>query len=159
MLEDRDDTIMESVARKAETRRRLEERNAQNEQFKAVGEFRHGNEIPEVELIDICTAIANLHTELGGDAGATGDNVMMLKRLEDRMEGLTVLLDKRKDGVVRERFAERVRKRRDHERAEKAAKKQKEQDEKMLRTLQLATMPMKGSTEGRSSPGRVSRRQ
>jgi hypothetical protein len=54
---------------------------------------------------------------------------------------------KKDKDVVREKFVERTRKRRDRERGEKAANKQKEQDEKITRALQLATMPLKRTDE------------
>jgi hypothetical protein len=143
MLDDRDDTITEKFVKRDRTQRLLEDRNAQVEQFKGVGGFRHGNEIPEPELVELSMAIGDFYATLGFDTAATGDVPMMLKKLEDRMMDLFIVLEEMDEGLVRETFLERVRKRRDRERAEKAAQKQKEQDEKILRALQLATMPIK----------------
>jgi hypothetical protein len=143
LLDARDGAIAGRRAEEAERRARLALRNAQGEQFRAVGDFRHGNEIPDAELSELCGGVAELHAELGFDAAATGDAVMRLKRLEDRMEQLFVALASKAESVVKEKFSERLRRRRDHERAEKTAKTQKEQEEKMMRALQLATMPIK----------------
>jgi hypothetical protein len=142
MLEQRDATMIDMVNRKNVSQRSLEDHNTQNAHYAGNQQFRHGNEFEEGELIELVSGITDFHGQLGFDAGASGDTVTMLKRIEDRMEEVFMLLAKRDEGMVKELFKAKLHNRRDHERAEKAAKKQKEQDEKTLRAIQLATMPI-----------------
>jgi hypothetical protein len=67
----------------------------------------------------------------------------MLKRIEDRMDFLFGELARKDQNVVKELYVEKVHHRRDMERADKGAQKQREQEEKTQRALALATMPIK----------------
>jgi hypothetical protein len=67
----------------------------------------------------------------------------MLKRIEERMEQLTVEIGARDQALIKNMFVERFHYRRNQERAEKTARKQREQEEKTLRALLLAQMPIK----------------
>jgi hypothetical protein len=143
MLEERDVEITERERVRKETRRSLEERRVQKESLKFGGDFRFGNEITTAEFTELLEAISDFHIKLGFVAGATGDVPLMLKRIEHRMEQLTIEIEARDQTVIKDLFVERFHYRRDQERAEKAAQKQKEQEEKTLRALYLAQMPIK----------------
>jgi hypothetical protein len=143
LLESRDVTITEMTYRENASRQRLEEQKANNEQYKMVGEFHFGSEFDEAELRELTNAFVSFHGQLGVEDTSTGDNVAILKRIEDRMEYLFQVLSRKNQNLVKELYIEKVRHRHDFERAEKAARKQKEQEEKTLRALALATMPIK----------------
>jgi hypothetical protein len=143
LLEQRDGTITEMTNRKTANRKHLDEKNAVNEQYRVVGEFRFGSEFGEAEFQELLKVVAGFHRELGFEVASTGDAVAMLKRIEDRMELLFQALARKDQNVVKELYVEKVHSRRNKERAEKAAQKQKEQEEKTQRALALATMPIK----------------
>jgi hypothetical protein len=143
LLEDRDVTITEMSNRENASRRHLNANNAQNEQYKMVGEFRFGSEFGETELRSLMKVVGELHEKLGFEMAASGDPIAMLKRIEEKMDTLFQVLAKTDQSLVKSLYVAKVHQRRDTERADKAAKKQKEQEEKTQRALALATMPIK----------------
>jgi hypothetical protein len=146
MLGERDGTITEMKRQEAATRRQLDEKNKGNEQYRLVGAFHFGNEFSEAEFAELGPSIAQFHETLGFKAAGTGDLVTMLKRIEDRMEALFEKLSKQDQEFVKSMYVEKLRHRRELQRAEKAAHEQKEQEEKIQRAVQLATMPIHRKT-------------
>jgi hypothetical protein len=146
ILGERDGTITEMKREKDATRRHLDEKNKENEQYRLVGTFHHGNEFSEAEFAELGPIIVQFHETLGFKVAGTGDLVTMLKRIEDRMEALFAGLAKKDQDLVKSMYVEKLRRRREMERAEKSAKEQREQEEKIQRALQLATMPIHRKT-------------
>lgn len=146
MLEERDSSLTEMTSKKDVHDKYLDELNERNEQYNYSGTFHHFNQIPQNELNELIDAITDFHNKLGFDAAATGDAATMLKRIEGKMEELDRILSTVDQKVVKDLSQEKAHKRRDQERAEKAAKKQHEQEEKTLKALQLATMPINKRT-------------
>jgi hypothetical protein len=143
MMESRDRENNAMIEKSNADRRRLQETKVQSELFKTAGRFRHGNEFSEAEYGELMDVISDFHEELGFEGIGQGDAVTMLKRIEDRMEELFMILSKRDQTAVGDLFVEKCLHRADEARAERAERKQKEQDEKTQRSIALATMPIK----------------
>lgn len=146
LLRERDGNLTDMYNARAQKQKSLEGKKANNEQYQIVGRFKQGNEIPESELQELHSAVSSFHAQLGFDNVATGDTITMLRRIETRMESLFIELQKVDQNKVKQMAQEKSHKRRDQERAAKAAQKQKEQEEKTQRALALATMPIKRKT-------------
>ena len=145
LLKERDGSIDDMVKKREGCRAKLNATRERNETYKVSGDFRHGNELSPMEKEELEEVIREFHAELGFEA--TSKNVVtMLRRIENKMEDLSEALDKQDRNVVARMFVEKVHKRLEKERAETAARKQKEQEEKALRAFQLATMPIKRRT-------------
>jgi hypothetical protein len=142
-VENRDREIDAMIDQSQADRRRLMETQAQNLQYKTSGKFRHGNEIPKPEYIELADAISQFHQELGFEGIGQGGAVTMLKRIEFTMEDLFIKLAQRDRNAVGDLYKDKLHYRADEERLAKAERKQKEQEEKTQRSIALATMPIK----------------
>ena len=145
LLSQRDGSIIDMVNKRKESEAQLEETKERNAMYTVTGEFRHGNEFPPNEKEELIAAIKEFHTELGYES-TTRNPLIMLRRIENKLETLTAALNQQDRDVVAKMFVEKVHKRIEKERAETAARKQKEQEEKFMRAFQLATMPIKRQT-------------
>lgn len=146
MLEERDKSLIKMNEKKDQSQKTLEEMREQNSQYIFTGEFHQGNEFTPQEYQEIVDQIKEFHNKLGFDAAASYDATTMLKRIEKKMEELDRSLATLDQRIVKELALEKAHKRRDQERTEKAAKEQREQEEKTMRALQLAKMPIKKKT-------------
>ena len=146
VLEERDEHLIEMTSKKEKDEIRLKEIQDNNQQYIVNGEFHHGNEFSPEKYQELVNQITEFHNKLGFDAAATYDATTMLKRIEDKMEHLEQVLAKVDQRAVKELALEKAHKRREIERTEKAAKEQREQEEKTMRALQLAKMPIKKKT-------------
>jgi hypothetical protein len=119
MIERREDRIKSLVT--ATTR---------NERYFVNGEFRHGNELEEIELNELQIAIEQLHGQLGFDAASSRDTTTMLRHIEKRMQELMDMLENVEPRVLRQRTLEIESARRDQERTERQIREKREQEEK-----------------------------
>jgi hypothetical protein len=142
-IEAGDDRLGEMAAVKEARREQLAEMVESAERYRVEGQFRFGNEIGELELAELRTAIAGFHYQIGYDSGSLLDTVTMLKRIERRMEDLTEKLSHIDSRILREKSEHTAQERYDQERAEKNIRDKKEQDEKTQRSIQLAMKPIK----------------
>jgi hypothetical protein len=143
MLGERDGSIMDMLNRKAQKRKELEDRPADDQQYCANREFRHGNELDETELTELRIAIWEFHTSLGFDPASSNDTATMLTRIETTMEDLTRKLGSLDRKVLTEKAMEKEDERREQERTEKGLREKRDQEEKTQKALQLAIMRVK----------------
>jgi hypothetical protein len=141
---DRREGIMEIMRERRDERQvALDEQLAKNEAYKAVGEFRYGNELGEAEMAELQTEILAFHAELGFEATRSVQTVVMLTRIENVMVELTDKLEQIDIRVLKDLAQEKDLVRRDQERTEKNERDKREQEEKAQHAIQLAMMPIK----------------
>jgi arsenate reductase-like glutaredoxin family protein len=143
LLGARDGSITEMIDERARVQAMLSAREAENELYKTTGEFRHGNELNEGEMIELQTGILTFHQLLGFDAASSNDTPTMLRRIEGKMEEMTYKLSLVDTGRLKELAQLKEIERRNNERAEKNARDKKDQEEKTQKAIQLAMMPIK----------------
>ena len=149
MLESRDGEITKQLDERDRKQQELDEMQARNEQYKMSGDFKMGNELSREERKELRRAIKLFYRQLGFDAAASKDTGAMLRRIESKMEEMTMKLEKvaREDpALLKELSQKKEVERRNQERTEKNIRDKKEQEEKMLKSIQLAMMPVKKKT-------------
>jgi hypothetical protein len=146
LMEQRDGSMDGMIEEKRRKDIGLQDGIAHNTQYVGTGEFRHGNELEESELMELHEAIGEFHKKLGFDAASSNDVTTMLTRIEDRLEGLNVALSKLDPQVFKENAQLKEMKRREDEREAKNIREKKEQEEKTQRAIELAMMPIKRRT-------------
>jgi hypothetical protein len=147
LLGQRDGSIMDMISRKDRKKKELAEMQINDEQYRMIGEFKHGNEICDSELVELRNGIKDFHTLLGFDQASSNDTVTMLTRIENTMEELTEKLARVEGKVLNERAMEKEDERREQERTEKNLREKRDQEEKTQKALLLAMMPIKRRTE------------
>jgi hypothetical protein len=142
-LNARDGSIMGMLEDKRQKVESLAKSKERNERYLTHGEFRHGNELGDAELIELQTAIAQFHRQLGFDAASVNDTATMLSRIEKTMHDLSESLALVEPVTLRQQALTLESARRDQERTERQIREKKEQEEKTQKALQLAMMPIK----------------
>ena len=149
MLESRDGTITDQLEKREKAQQELNEMQARNETYKVTGDFHLGNELPEEEKEELRAAIAQFHRQLGFDAASSKDTPTMLRRIESKMEEISMKLEnvaKTDPALLKELAQKKETERRNQERTEKNIRDKQEQEEKLVKSLQLAMMPVKKRT-------------
>lgn len=149
LLEERDGRITEQLDRRDKRQKELDDMLARNEMYKVTGDFRMGNELSAEEWSELQRAIHDFHKQLGFDAASSKDTGTMLRRIEGLMEEMQIKLDtvsKTDPALLKELAQKKEVERRNQERTEKNIRNKKEQEEKLLKAITLAMMPVKKRT-------------
>ena len=142
LLESRDGEMMSMMQNKEEKKRELDKTKMKNEQYKAEGNFRYGNELNKNEYQDIEKEIRDFHASLGFDDASQKDIALMLRRIENKMEDLTLKLETIDPQTVKILAQEKERVRRDDKRSKEQEKKSMDQAEKVKKAIELANKPI-----------------
>ena len=149
MMERRDSKIMEQTEKREKRQQELDEMEARNEEYRVTGDFLMGNELSADEKKELQQAILQFHEQLGFDAASSKDTPTMLRRIESKMEEMAMKLEnvaKTNPTLLKELAQKKETEHRNQERTEKSIREKQEQEEKLVKALQLAMMPVKKRT-------------
>ena len=149
MMECRDSKIMEQTEKREKRQQELDEMEARNDEYKVTGDFLMGNELSADEKKELQQAILQFHEQLGFDASSSKDTPTMLRRIESKMEEVAMKLEnvaKTNPTLLKELAQKKETEHRNQERTEKSIREKQEQEEKLVKALQLAMMPVKKRT-------------
>jgi hypothetical protein len=142
MLDSHDGAIEDMRSDRAQRVAVLAASESRNERYRTDGDFKHGNELGEGELLELQRAIADFNRQLGFDS-ASSNTSTMLSTIERKMQELSDNLSLLDSSVLKQQTLALDGARRAQERADRNVTEKKQQEEKVQKALQLAMMPTK----------------
>jgi len=146
LMNNRDGKITELVYSKDEKQEDLSKTQERNDQYKAAGVYKHGNELTEAEFKDIQVSIVTFHEQLGFDSASSNDITTMMRRIENKMQEMIIKLESMDQSIVKSLALKKEHHRREQDRAEKQAQQKLVQAEKMKKAVMMANKPIKRKT-------------
>lgn len=142
LLDSRDCDIVRMRREEQEQKALYNQSKDFNNLFQISSQFRHGNELSSSEYHQLHHVVSLFHHELGFDATTRTDVVVMLRRIENIMDNVIMKIKQYNPQSVAKEASKREKQRREQERATNQKLKNDKQQEKTLKALAAANLPI-----------------